>query len=449
MKFHYFKLVLTIFLSGIVVNSYAITNPIKPFVVVLDAGHGGRDPGNLGNGYMEKIIALKIALKAGELLSKNKGIKVIYTRDSDKLIDLFERGQIANKAKADLFISIHCDSHTSNAHGAGTFVLGLHANKRNFDVAKKENSAIYLEENFEARYAQYNINSPESVIGLTIMQETFLEQSIALAKVMQDKFTKDLKRNNRKVKQAGFIVLHQTFMPSILVETGFLTNANEGAYLNSKKGQAEMAAAIASAVLEYKNTVQSSSSVASESAVLAPSANTAQTTSETEKAQAALQNPPQTKKTSAPEGVAQQPSNAKPALTTRTVPEKPTSQLVGKESLRPPLAKEGVKEHPQAKLIAAGAKTTAPNGIVFKVQLMAVSKKIPLNSANFNGLSNLSTDTVGRLTRYLYGNTPHYSTAKENLLRAIKAGYPTAFIAAYKSGEKISLSQALKSLEQP
>ena len=228
----------------------------EPFVVVLDAGHGGHDPGNLGNGYLEKNIALNIVLKVGEILGKNKDIKVIYTRKDDTFIDLFVRGEIANKANADLFVSVHCDSHTSDAHGAGTFVLGLHANKQNFEIAKKENSVIYLEDNYETRYADYDINAPESVIGLTIMQEEFLDQSIALAKMIQDNFSGKLKRTNRKVKQAGFIVLHQTFMPSVLVETGFLTNKNEGAYLDSKKGQVEMGTAIADAILKYQNATQ-------------------------------------------------------------------------------------------------------------------------------------------------------------------------------------------------
>ena len=148
---------------------------------------------------------------------------------------------------------MHCDSHSSDAHGAGTFVLGLHANEQNFEVAKKENSVIYLEDNYESRYADYDINSPESVIGLTIMQEEFLDQSILLGKLMQDRFTGNLKRKDRKVKQAGFIVLHQTFMPSVLIETGFLTNKNEGKYLNSKKGQQEVGQAIAGAIMEYRN----------------------------------------------------------------------------------------------------------------------------------------------------------------------------------------------------
>ncbi|NNL39825.1 MAG: N-acetylmuramoyl-L-alanine amidase, partial [Flavobacteriaceae bacterium] len=233
------------------------------FVVVLDAGHGGHDPGNLGNGYMEKNIALSIVLKIGEELKKVPGIKVVYTRDDDSFVDLFVRGEIANKAGADLFVSVHCDSHTSNAHGAGTFVLGLHANKQNFEIAKKENSVIYLEDNYEARYANYDINSPESVIGLTIMQEEFLDQSILLAKLIQDNFTGRLKRNDRKVKQAGFIVLHQTFMPSVLIETGFLTNKEEGKYLNSSKGQTEMGKAIAQAIIKYRSSIPDEETVIS------------------------------------------------------------------------------------------------------------------------------------------------------------------------------------------
>jgi len=244
-------IILTFFLTSFGKNINPDDKEEK-FVVVLDAGHGGHDPGNLGNGYLEKNIALRIVLKVGEILEKNPNIKVIYTRKDDTFVDLFLRGEIANKANADLFVSVHCDSHSSDAHGAGTFVLGLHANKQNFEIAKKENSVIYLEDNYESRYAAYDINSPESIIGLTIMQEEFLDQSINLAKLMQDNFANKLKRTDRKVKQAGFIVLHQTFMPSVLVETGFLTNKEEGAYLNSQKGHIEMGTAIADAILNYK-----------------------------------------------------------------------------------------------------------------------------------------------------------------------------------------------------
>ncbi|GGZ68172.1 N-acetylmuramoyl-L-alanine amidase family protein [Algibacter mikhailovii] len=225
----------------------------KKFVVVLDAGHGGKDPGNLGNGYKEKDIALKIVLAVGKELEKNPNIKVIYTRKKDEFIDLFVRGKIANKAKADLFVSVHCDSHNSQAYGAGTFVLGTHRNKTNFEVAKKENSVIFLEEDYEKNYAGFDPNSPESVMSILLTQEEYLDQSIKLAGLIQNNFANKLKRKDRKVKQAGFIVLHQTVMPSVLVELGFLTNRKEGAYLNSKNGQREMSMAIKDAILEYKS----------------------------------------------------------------------------------------------------------------------------------------------------------------------------------------------------
>jgi N-acetylmuramoyl-L-alanine amidase len=226
----------------------------KPFVVVLDAGHGGHDSGNRGNGYYEKKIALNIALKIGAQLEKNPAIKVIYTRKKDVFVDLIERANIANKADADLFISIHCDAFTSSrAFGAGTFVLGLHENERNFKVAQKENSVIFLEENYEQKYDGFDPNDPESVISLILMQETYLDQSIAAASTIQKSFINNLKRKDRTVKQAGFVVLKYTYMPSVLVETGFLTNSSEGAFLNSSKGQNQMANAISKAILNYKN----------------------------------------------------------------------------------------------------------------------------------------------------------------------------------------------------
>ena len=226
----------------------------KPFVVVLDAGHGGHDSGNRGNGYYEKNIALSIALKIGKTLEKTKGFKIIYTRKTDVFVDLIQRANIANKADADLFVSIHCDAFTSSkAFGAGTFVLGLHENERNFKVAQKENSVIFLEEDYEKNYDGFNPNDPESVISLILMQQTYLDQSINLASTIQKSFVENLNRKDRTVKQAGFIVLKYTYMPSVLVETGFLTNRSEGAYLSSSVGQVKMASAIAKAIINYKN----------------------------------------------------------------------------------------------------------------------------------------------------------------------------------------------------
>ncbi|MGD2005182.1 MAG: N-acetylmuramoyl-L-alanine amidase [Flavobacteriaceae bacterium] len=259
-KFTSFPLFLTILLSLLLFAPQAsIYSQEKPFVVVLDAGHGGKDTGNRGNGYFEKRIALNIALKVGASLAKVQGVKVIYTRKSDVFVDLIERANIANKADADLFISIHCDAFTkSTVYGAGTFVLGLHANERNFQVAQKENSVIFLEENYEQKYDGFDPNNPESVISLLLMQETYLDQSIVAANTIQRSFVRNLARKDRTVKQAGFVVLKYTYMPSVLVETGFLTNPTEGSYLNSNKGQQEIAKAIAKAILNYKKELSNS-----------------------------------------------------------------------------------------------------------------------------------------------------------------------------------------------
>nr|WP_239530954.1 N-acetylmuramoyl-L-alanine amidase [Muriicola jejuensis] len=380
------------------------------FVVVLDAGHGGHDPGNLGNGYMEKNIALNIVLKVGEELKKIPGIKVIYTRDDDSFVDLFVRGEIANKADADLFVSVHCDSHTSNAHGAGTFVLGLHANKQNFEIAKKENSVIYLEDNYEAKYAAYDINSPESVIGLTIMQEEFLDQSILLAKLIQDNFTGKLKRNDRKVKQAGFIVLHQTFMPSVLIETGFLTNKEEGKYLNSAKGQAEMGKAIAEAIVKYRGSIPDEQTVISNGAPR-------QTPAEVKEVPKKVD----------PDLKSEQTLQASKEVSTPVDP-----QVDGSSK------KEGEKEASSVRM------QVAREGVTFKVQLMASSKNLPPGSPEFKGLNKISKEPVNNLFRYLYGETDTYMGAKLLKNNADMKGFTTSYIVAYKDGKRIPLDDALK-----
>ena len=245
---------LVIFFMVGTLKSFSQYKESKPFVVVLDAGHGGHDSGNRGNGYLEKKMALNIVLKIGKQLEKIPGLKVIYTRKKDVFVELIQRANIANKADADLFISVHCDAFTSSkAFGAGTFVLGLHANERNFQVAQKENAVIFLEDDYEQNYDGFNPNDPESVISLILMQETYLDQSIEAASSIQKSFVNNLNRKDRTVKQAGFVVLKYTYMPSVLVETGFLTNSSEGAYLNSSKGQTNMANAVAKAIIDYKS----------------------------------------------------------------------------------------------------------------------------------------------------------------------------------------------------
>ena len=231
-----------------------LKNDTKSFVVVLDAGHGGKDPGRpTSYGYKEKDIALDIVLKVGKNLESVPGVSVIYTRKTDIFLELRERATIANKADADLFVSVHCNAHDSQAHGTETYVLGLHRNDSNFKVAQKENEVIFLEKDYEKNYEGFDPTSPESFIGLTLLQEDYLDQSILLASTIQKNFTETLKRKNRGVKQAGFWVLHNTYMPSVLVETGFITNKKEGDYLNSKRGKIEVSKSISDAILSYKS----------------------------------------------------------------------------------------------------------------------------------------------------------------------------------------------------
>ena len=221
--------------------------------IVIDAGHGGKDSGALGvTGFQEKKLVLAVALKVGKYIETNlPNVKVVYTRDGDEFIELFERANIANKNNADLFISIHANSASSaSAHGTETFVLGLHKTEDNLEVAKRENSVIKFEENTDKNY-KLDLNSPEGMIHLSMMQKAYLDQSIKLASKVQEQFTERVNRQDRGVRQAGFVVLYKTAMPSILIELGFLTNADEERFLKSETGQDYMASAIYRAVKEY------------------------------------------------------------------------------------------------------------------------------------------------------------------------------------------------------
>lgn len=362
------KLRLLFFLVFAFLTSSLLFSQTSTFTVVLDAGHGGKDPGNIGNGYREKNIVLKVVKEIGKELSKIKDIKVIYTREKDVLIDLWKRGEIANKAKANLFVSIHCDAHNSNAYGSGTFVLGLHANKRNFEVAKRENAVISQEKNYKERYNNFDPNSEESVLGLTLMQEENLDKSFALAADIQKNFSKSLKRRDRGVKQAGFVVLHQTYMPSVLIELGFLTNKNEGRFLNSKTGQQKMAKQIAKSIIRHYQQIK---------------------------------------------------------LNTIVLDDKVD---VVSETIKPDVEEVAdIKED-----------------VVFKIQIASSKKRIKERSYNFKGLKNVQRVKVGRYYKYYYGITSNYKDVKASLKKAMKKGYKDAFIAAFKNGEKVSLTEVSK-----
>ena len=355
------------------VLSLFFSNPFESFsqndkyIVVIDAGHGGKDPGGVANGYREKDVALNVSLLLGKLLS-NTEVKVVYTRKTDVFIGLWKRGKIANNAKADLFVSIHCNTvNNSKPYGTETFVLGLHANKQNLEIAKKENAVILLEDDYKERYEGFDPNSEESVLGLTLLQEENLDKSFSLAAEIQQNFSQNLKRKNRGVKQAGFVVLHQTYMPSVLIELGFLSNKNEGKFLDSKMGQQQMAKEIAKAITKYYQQLK---------------ANT----------------------------VVSQSVNLDDSISKTYLP-----------------VETGTEEE-----------------VIFKIQIASSKNKLKAKSYNFRGLKNIERVKVGSYYKYYYGITSNYQEVKNALLKVKKKGYSDAYIAAFKNGEKTSLSKVLK-----
>ncbi|MFY8068456.1 MAG: N-acetylmuramoyl-L-alanine amidase family protein [Flavobacterium sp.] len=233
------------------------------FKVVLDAGHGGKDPGALKNGVKEKDVVLDVVLKIGKVLEKNKDIEVIYTRKTDVFVELRERANIANKAKANLFISVHCNGvKNTTAKGTETFVMGMSRTDTNLDIAKKENGVIFLEKDYNENYKGFDPNNPETLLGLKILQEEFLDQSISLASEIEKNFVKENNRFSRGVKQQPIWVLDATVMPGVLIELGFVSHPIEGKYLSSDSGKEEMSKSISNAILSYKDNFFNSTNVA-------------------------------------------------------------------------------------------------------------------------------------------------------------------------------------------
>ncbi len=367
--------------------SYAQSN--SKFKVVLDAGHGGKDFGTSHNGNVEKRIVLSVVLKVGEILEKQPDIDVIYTRKTDVFVEVKERSVIANKENGNVFISVHCNGVNSNdASGTETYVMGLSKNKSNLEVAKKENAAITLEDDYKNKYAGFDPNSPESLIGLTLMQEDYVGQSIDLASKVQDGFTNELKRKSRGVKQGPFWVLHGAFMPSILIELGFVSNKEEGEYLNSERGQRELAESIAKGILNYKKDFYSASK-----------------------------------------------GNTAPAVKdNKTVKNNPNPVQEVKTTVVP--NKEEV-EKVESKVVTA-------KDVVFRIQISASSKVLDLKPSNFNGLSSIFMIKENNLNKYYYSETSDYNEAQKRLGEAKLKGYTSSFIVAFKKGKKISVAEALK-----
>lgn len=370
---NFFKVILmALVLSGGTVFSQ---NNAK-FRVVLDAGHGGNDFGATYHGYVEKNNALNVVLKVGRILEADPGSQVIYTRKTDVFIPLDERADIANKSKADIFVSIHCNANKNTAaSGTETYVMGVTRNASNLEVAKKENEVVTMEKDYKIKYDGYDPNSPESVIGMTVIQEEYLDQSIELAAGVQEGFEEGLSRKSRGVKQAGFLVLRKIYMPRVLIEMGFVSNKEEGAFLSSDEGQEKIAEAIAKAILDYKKEY------------FVPGTE---------------------------EYI--------------EIPRPKTSEVIQKV------------DTPKVKEIKANGE----KGVVFKIQISASAKQMDLHPSNFNGLDGVSMESDGKIIKYFYGNTNNHTESKRLLEEAKAKGYTSAFIVAYRNGQKISVQEALR-----
>ena len=262
----------------IILLAMVVSTSAKDFTVVIDAGHGGKDPGAISANkkIREKDITLKVALMVGEAIAKNHPeVKVLYTRKTDVFVGLNDRARIANRAEADLFISIHTNAAKNrSAKGAETYILGIEEERteRNLDIAKRENGVIFLEDNHEKQYANFNPNSPESYIIFEYMQSEFVKESIHMAQYVQENLTSEANRHDRGVRQAGFLVLHATSMPSVLVELGYISNNEEASYLASSNGQKRLSQCIIKAFDNYYTDLKKQSTVST------PDKGTAQTT---------------------------------------------------------------------------------------------------------------------------------------------------------------------------
>jgi len=353
----------------------------KLSVVVIDPGHGGKDPGTVGANVQEKDVVLDIALKLGNQIQKEfTEVNVVFTRKTDVFIPLHRRAEIANQNNADLFISIHANAVEQNyVSGTETFVLGQHRSQDNLEVAKKENSVILLEDDYTSTYEGFDPNSSESYIMFELVQDEYKEQSISLANIVQNEFRERAQRKDRSVKEAGFLVLRRTTMPSVLIETGFLSNTSERNYLNSQSGRTNIASAIFRAFKAYKTDVEQKSSFHLVT------------------------------------------DDIKPQPVPRPIPEpkKTNTQSTDKKPI------------------------PSKYNLYYSVQIAALKKKLDPTPKNFEGLKNVFRIDSPELSRYFSGKYESLKEA-ETQLDLIKRKYPSAFTVAFRDNQLISVKMALE-----
>jgi len=394
------KLAIKSFIAILLLTNYGLQlsaqrpSQNKPFTVVIDPGHGGKDPGTVYKSIYEKDIALGISLKLGNFIKRNlPDTKVLYTRQTDVFIDLDKRAPVANKNQADLFISIHVNSNdkSSKADGTETYFMRSGKIEGNLDeVAKKENAAIKYEDNYAQKYEGYDPNSPSSFIVLSLVQNTHWRQSMHFATYVQDQLGGYAKRPNRGVKQSGFLVLWRIAVPSVLIETGFLSNDSDRKMLTSENGQETIAKSIFQAFKNYKEEVEKGSIA----------------------------------------------SNSNPGYNKDTLPTEPNgAQVDSSDSLNETKGNESTGNDNNSKAV-----------IEFLVQITSSKKSISLQPRNFKGLKNVEEIRAGDKYKYVVGRKSSYPEVAD-YCKIVKHYYPDAFVIAMKAGKIISVKEALKEIK--
>lgn len=386
------KVLSLLFLLFIANVTYAIGSR---FVVVIDAGHGGKDTGATRGGYKEKDINLGVVLALGQLIERNhKDVKVVYTRKSDVFVDLDKRADIANKAKANLFISVHTNStaaKSTSVSGADTYILGLARSEENLQVAKRENSVILLEDNYKTKYEGFDPNSPESYIIFEFMTNTFMEQSLQFASFVQSDFRNVAKRVDRGVRQAGFLVLRKTSAPSVLIELGFINNQSEAQFLSTKSGQQSMATAIYSGFRKYKRDF--------------------------DKKQGKLVVESTEVEDISFDDVEEETITVKNDQNEDRIPQVSVSEKVRNNT-------------------ASSNKKIEKDQIEYRVQFLVSPRKLSGNSPALKGLSPVSFYKDGSVYRYTYGSTTNFNEITK-IQNQVRLKFKDAFVIRMKNGKRI------------
>lgn len=392
--------------------------------VVIDAGHGGRDPGAISGGVREKDIVLKVAKRTGELIkAANPNVNVIYTRDKDVFVELTERADIANRNKADIFISIHVNCFKeSTVSGVETYILGLHRTEDNLELAKRENSVILLEDDYSTRYEGFDPTQAESYIMFELIQNEFLEQSRLFAEKADLQFSNMAKRHSRGVKQAGFLVLRQTTMPSVLIELGYVSNEKERAYMNSSAGIENLSTSIAEAFNQYKKERESSFSKKDNK-------------TPTAKSEAAVD-----KKDTI--------TNDKPKTDTSKSANAPIKDEVALRSDstsnidKQPSAAKPTPTNSKAKAEDVISEISQLNGTWFAIQILASEPKMSPTDYKLSKFDNIYHNKENGFHKYFVYTSQTYDETVVGLTDARKY-FPDAFMVAFVNGVKTNIQEVI------